>query len=97
MNDKFFQASPHTENGYTYVPLSTPLFVLALDTRMNYLPRIKYKSHHYTAKKYLNNIYGTMSKDNDGKFKIHKRTFKLKPYNSILFKDIPFNVQRKED
>lgn len=97
MNDKFFQTSLHTENGYTYTPLSSPLFECAFDTRMNYLPRVNHNPHRYTAKKYLNNIYGTMAKDSDGKFKIHKRTFKLKPYYSMLFKDIPFNLHRKED
>ena len=96
MNDKFFQTSLHTENGYTYTPLSSPLFECVFDTRMNYLPRINHNPHRYTAKKYLNNIYGTMAKDSDGKFKIHKRTFKLKSYYSMLFKDIPFDLHRKE-
>lgn len=75
MNDKFFQTSPHTENGYTHTPLSSPLFVSALDTRMNYLPRNpRYKHNKYS-----------------------KRKFIIKPYNSMVFKDIPFNLHRNED
>ena len=75
MNSKFFQTSPHTENGYAHNPLSTTLFVSALDTRMNYLPRNpRYKHNKYT-----------------------KRKFKIKPYNSMVFKDIPFNLHIIED
>ena len=75
MNTNFYQTSPHTENGYVYVPLSAPLFALALDTRMNYLPR----NSHYKHNKYS------------------KRKFKIKPYNSMVFKDIPFNLHIRED
>lgn len=84
------------DNEQTVNHLITPLFECAFDTRMNYLPRVNHNPHRYTAKKYLNNIYGTMVKYSDGKFKIHKRTFKLKPYYSMLFKDIPFDLHRKE-
>lgn len=85
------------DNGQIVNHLTTPLFECAFDTRMNYLPCVNRNPHRYTVKKYLNNIYGTMAKDSDGKFKIHKRTFKLKPYYSMLFKDIPFNLHRNED
>ena len=55
--------------------LTSPLFVSALDTRMNYLPR----NSHYKHNKYS------------------KRKFKIKPYNSMVLKDIPFNLHWGED
>lgn len=73
MNDKFLQTSPHTENGYAYVPLSAPLFALALDTRMNYLPRDpRYKHNKYRKRKFKIKPHNSMV-FSDITFKIYKK------------------------